>query len=53
LVFYIGDDITDEDAFKKIKNYGIGIIVGTHGSKTYAKYRLKDTGEALKFLQHL
>jgi trehalose 6-phosphate phosphatase len=53
LVFYIGDDITDEDAFKEIKDYGIGIIVGTHGSPTYAKYRLNDTGEALKFLQQL
>jgi trehalose 6-phosphate phosphatase len=50
---YIGDDITDEDAFKEIKGKGIGIMVGKHGSRTYASFRLKDTDEALKFLKQL
>jgi trehalose 6-phosphate phosphatase len=50
---YIGDDITDEDAFREIKDKGIGIMVGTHGSKTHALFSLKDTDEALEFLKKL
>ncbi|MDN3686688.1 trehalose-phosphatase [Cyclobacterium jeungdonense] len=48
---FIGDDITDEDALKALK--GTGILVGSHGQKTYADYRLKDTGEVYGFLEEL
>lgn len=51
--FYIGDDVTDEDAFKAIYEKGIGILVGSHGHKTAARYSLKDVDEVRKFLQVL
>lgn len=48
---YIGDDLTDEDAFKMMKSLGgAGILVGDHGEDTFADYRLEDTGETAEFL---
>ena len=52
-IFYIGDDITDEDAFNAIKTYGIGILVGSHAQTTGAQYKLKDTDQTLHFLEIL
>ena len=48
---FIGDDITDEDAIDAIADDGIGILVGTHGEKTAAAYRLNDTEEVADFLE--
>ncbi|MDQ3535985.1 MAG: trehalose-phosphatase [Bacteroidota bacterium] len=50
---FIGDDVTDEDALKIIKEDGIGIIVGSHDQKTAASFRLEDTDEVTEFLVHL
>ena len=50
---YVGDDITDEDAFTAIKDSGIGILVGYHGNSTDAKYRLKNVYQVRVFLQKL
>lgn len=50
---FIGDDITDEDAIDAVADDGIGIIVGTHGEKTAATYRLNDTEEVGRFLEKL
>jgi len=47
---FIGDDVTDEDAFVAIQGRGIGILVGTHGQKTAATYALKSTEEVREFL---
>jgi alpha,alpha-trehalase len=52
-IFYIGDDITDEDAFFEILDEGIGILVGDHGQKTFAEYHLKDVDEVKTFLEKL
>jgi trehalose-phosphatase len=52
-IFYIGDDITDEDAFFEILDDGIGILVGDHGQKTFAGYHLNDADEVKKFLEKL
>ena len=52
-VFYIGDDITDENAFSEIKTYGIGILVGTEARNTGAQYKLRDTDQTLHFLEIL
>jgi trehalose 6-phosphate phosphatase len=49
---FVGDDITDEDAFKALSN-GYGILVGDHGRKTYADYSLKDVDGVRDFLQKL
>ena len=51
--FYIGDDITDEDAFEAIKDNGISIVVGNGTRSTAAKYRLNDPEEVFFFLQEL
>lgn len=50
---FIGDDITDEDALEAIAEEGIGILVGLHGEKTAASYRLQDTNEVAQFLNQL
>ena len=49
---YIGDDVTDEDAFRYIAN-GVGILVGEHGQKTYADYSLEDLSEVEEFFKLL
>lgn len=53
VTFYIGDDVTDEDAFRVLGDWGIGIIVGEPPYATLAKYRLKDTSEVRQFLDRL
>ncbi|MCC9138008.1 trehalose-phosphatase [Pontibacter silvestris] len=52
---YIGDDITDEDAFASLQEqkYGLGILVGEHDDKTAATYRLEDVDEVRQFLEKL
>ncbi len=52
-LIFIGDDLTDEDGFKSIKDDGIGILVGSHGEKTSATYALNDTNEVTDFLHRL
>ena len=47
---YIGDDVTDEDAFLRVRDYGFGILVSEDCPKTYARYSLKNTDEVYKFL---
>lgn len=48
---YIGDDVTDEDAFRALKNKGISILVARHFRETAADYNLIDTQEVKTFLQ--
>ena len=50
---FLGDDVTDEDALEAVAADGAGILVGTHGNKTAATYRLKDVEEVPEFLEHL
>lgn len=50
---FVGDDITDEDGFESISEYGIGVLVGTHGEKTAASFSLEDTGEVGIFLEKI
>lgn len=49
---YIGDDITDEDAFSALKNKGITIRVGKSAGSG-AEFYLKNTGEVFQFLQKI
>lgn len=53
LPLYIGDDLTDEDAFAVLINRGIGILVGDHGEKSFAPFRLKNVKATGSFLQLL
>lgn len=47
---YIGDDVTDEDAFKALKNRGLTIFVGLTNS-SQAKYYVKDVKGVYDFLK--
>jgi trehalose-phosphatase len=47
---YIGDDLTDEDAFKLLKNSGLTIFVG-RPKKSNAQYYVKNTRDVLNFLR--
>ncbi|MFH0763062.1 MAG: trehalose-phosphatase [Candidatus Omnitrophota bacterium] len=50
---YIGDDTTDEDAFRALRNKGLTIFVGSASSASRAKYYLKDTAEVAEFLKKI
>lgn len=50
---YIGDDVTDEDAFREVRGRGIGIVVGREERPSAATYALDDTGEVGVFLSRL
>ncbi len=49
---YIGDDQTDEDAFRALRGRGLTILVGSR-RKTRALGRLADVGQVWKFLASL
>ncbi len=53
LPIYIGDDVTDEDAFWAIKDDGIGILVSQTPRDTHASFWLQDTWEVFAFLDTL
>ncbi len=53
LPFYLGDDVTDEDAFQVLEGRGLGIAVQETPGPTAARYRLRDPEEVRKFLQAL
>jgi trehalose 6-phosphate phosphatase len=52
LPVYLGDDATDEDAFKVIESYGKGVsvFVGEGSGQTSARYCLRSTAEVGQFL---
>ena len=51
--FYLGDDVTDEDAFAALRERGIGVLVGETSDRSLARYRLADVGEVQQFLEAL
>ena len=53
LPLYIGDDVTDEDAFRALRPTGIGILVAKRRRPSMANYRVRDSDDVLKFLHHL
>lgn len=50
---YIGDDVTDEDAFRELENEGIGILVAEEDQPTGAAYRLENPAAVERFLNRL
>jgi alpha,alpha-trehalase len=53
LPLYIGDDVTDEDAFRSLRGVGIGILVAKRPQPSMATYRISDSNDVLKLLHHL
>nr|GEX12898.1 probable trehalose-phosphate phosphatase J [Tanacetum cinerariifolium] len=55
LPIYIGDDRTDEDAFKVLRKrgQGFGILVSKIPKETQAVYSLQEPSEVMNFLQRL
>jgi trehalose-phosphatase len=52
LPVYIGDDLTDEDAFREVHD-GVGIIVRGADHPTLARYALDDPDHVHRFLERL
>ncbi|MEM1282437.1 MAG: trehalose-phosphatase [Chlamydiota bacterium] len=53
LPFYIGDDVTDEDAFKALIGKGLGVAVQDQEKPTFGYYTLKNPDEVQRFLEKL
>lgn len=53
LPIYVGDDVTDEDAFEALKDRGLCLIVGHHENKTAADYKLKNIYQVKQFFELL
>src|SRR5215470_14255649 len=53
LPIYIGDDRTDEDAFRALEKRGVGILVSERPQVTAANYCLNDPEEVERFLQRI
>lgn len=53
LPVFIGDDVTDEDAFAEIRDYGVGIVVREESRPTFARYALESPAEVALFLERV
>jgi trehalose-phosphatase len=57
LPIFVGDDLTDETAFRALRRRGLGILVEDAGSErqrgTLARYSLRDPDEVRLFLERL
>lgn len=51
LLAYLGDDTTDEDAFRALGNQGFSILVRDRWRPTHAQSWLSPPGELLRFLE--
>ena len=52
-VFYIGDDTTDEDAFRAVNSRGVGILVSDKEGKSAAQFCLASPDEVGKLFKRL
>ena len=50
---YLGDDATDEDAFRSLKGIGRSVCVTKHWRESAAEYRLPDPAAVLQLLRWL
>jgi len=52
VLIYVGDDVTDESVFRRLRKNDVGICVGRRGP-TAARYRLYSPEEVTRFLRRL
>jgi alpha,alpha-trehalase len=50
---YIGDDLTDEDAFRALADAGVGVLVGDHGKTTAADFKLGSPSDVHELLERM
>jgi trehalose-phosphatase len=53
LTFYLGDDLTDEDGFRELRDHGIGILVRDENRPTLARYAVDNPEDVRLFLHML
>lgn len=53
LPFYIGDDVTDEDAFAEFADDGVTVFVGRDTRESAAKFRVQDIAEVGTLLSRI
>jgi trehalose-phosphatase len=53
LPVYLGDDLTDEDAFHALAERGVGIVIRDEPRTTAAQFALESTDETATFLEQL
>ena len=53
LPLYVGDDVTDEDAFRRLAGRGVTIAVRNGGHRTAADFALADPDDVRRFLEWL
>ena len=53
LPIYLGDDLSDEDAFRVLHGRGIGILVADRPRQSLAVYRIADTRQVIGLLRYL
>jgi trehalose 6-phosphate phosphatase len=47
---YLGDDVTDEDAFRALERYEDSVTVRVGGGETCARYALRDPNDVVEYL---
>jgi trehalose 6-phosphate phosphatase len=50
---YVGDDTTDEDAFRALANRGLSILVSNVARPTSARYYVEDPRRVCEFLEYI
>ncbi|WPP51103.1 trehalose-phosphatase [Catalinimonas niigatensis] len=53
LPVYLGDDTTDEDAFRELSDKGVSVMVEDHDQKTHAQYAIKEQKQVAEFIKQI